>query len=156
MRKLKVLIGAEESVFYDVKIAAREFWGCDVVIAPDGKQVCAALRTGNFDLCILDWDLPRTSGLAVCHWIRSVNLKTQPFIVVLTEKARPEQINAAYTAGADDFLTKPFNAEDLHFLVSTLAQTIAQRDLASRQLTRIDPLELYRRDLRVPKIPFRF
>jgi DNA-binding response OmpR family regulator len=156
MRKLNVLIGAEESVFCDVKKAAREFWGCDAVIAPDGKQVCAALRTGHFDLCILDWELPRTSGLAVCHWIRSVELKTQPWVVLLTDKSRPEQINAAYIAGANDFLTKPFNAEDLHFLVSTLAQTISQRDLASRQLIHIDPLELYRRDLRVPKIPSRF
>jgi DNA-binding response OmpR family regulator len=152
MRKLRVLIGAGEVVFYDIRKAAREFWGCDVILAPDGKQACAALRAGHMDVCILDWELPRMSGLAACQWIRSVELKAQPYIILLTEKSHPEQINAAYLAGANDFLTKPFNAEDLHFLVSTLAQKISQQEVVSHELTHIDPLELYRRDLPGPRI----
>ncbi len=152
MRKLRVLIGGAESVFCDLRRAAREFWGFEVMEIADGKQACAALRTEHVDICILDWDLPKMSGLAACHWIRCVELKTQPYIVLLTEKGRPEQIQAAYTAGANDFLAKPFNAEDLHFLVSTFAQKISGLDRTSRELTHIDPLELYRRDLPAPKI----
>lgn len=152
MQKLKVLIGGAESVFCDIRNAAREFWGFEVLEIADGKQACAALRTQHVDVCILDWDLPRMTGLAACHWIRSVELKTQPYIVLLTEKGCPEQIQAAYTAGANDFLAKPFNAEDLHFLVSTFEQKISRRDITSRELTHIDPLELYRRDLPGPKI----
>jgi len=152
MRKLKVLIGGAESVFCDLRKTAREFWGCEVMEVADGKQACAALRTQHVDVCILDWDLPKMTGLAVCHWIRAVELKTQPHIVLLTEKGRPEQIQAAYMAGANDFLAKPFSAEDLHFLVSTFAQKISRLDLTSRELTHIDPLELYRRDLSATKI----
>ena len=151
MRKIKVLIGGAESVFCDLRQAAQEFWGCEVMAIADGKQACAALRTHHVDICILDWDLPKMTGLAACHWIRSVELTTQPYIVLLTEKGRPEQIQAGYTAGANDFLVKPFSAEDLHFLVSTFAQKISQLDVASHQLIRIDPLELYRRDLPSPK-----
>jgi CheY-like chemotaxis protein len=152
MRKLKVLIGGTESVFCDLRKAVGEFWGCEVITVADGKQACAALRTQRVDICILDWDLPKMTGLAACHWIRSVELDTQPYIVLLTEKGRPEQIHAAYTAGANDFLAKPFSAEDLHFLVSTFAQKIFRRDIASREFTHIDPLELYRRDLSAPRI----
>jgi CheY-like chemotaxis protein len=147
MRRLKVLIGGAELVFCDVRKAAREFWGYEVIAAADGKQACAALRMEHVDICILDWDLPKMTGLAACHWIRSVELKTQPYVVLLTEKGRPEQIQAAYAAGVNDFLVKPFSAEDLHFLVSTFAQKISRLDVASHELTHIDPLDLYRRDL---------
>lgn len=150
MHKPKVLIGGVEPVFCDVRNAAREFWGYEVIAAADGKQACAALRAQQVDVCILDWNLPRVAGLAVCQWIRSVALKTQPHIILLTEQERPEQIQMAYTAGADDFLVKPFNAEDLHFLVSSFVQKVSRLDIASHQLIHVDPLELYRRDLSAP------
>jgi DNA-binding response OmpR family regulator len=108
--------------------------------------------SGHVDLCILDWDLPRMTGIVACHWIRSVELKTQPYIVLLTEKNQPEQIQMAYMAGANDFIAKPLNLEDLHFLVSMFAQKALQQDALSHQLTRLDPLELYRHDLTAPKI----
>jgi len=81
-----------------------------------------------------------------------VNLKAQPYIVLLMEKNHPDQIKAAYLAGANDFIAKPFNLEDLHFLVSMFAQRIMQEDVVSHQLSHIDPLELYRRDLTTQKI----
>src|SRR5437899_2878739 len=147
MRKLRVLIGSAGSNFCDVGKVALEHWGCEVISAPDGKQACAALLSGNVDLCILDWELPKMTGLAACQWIRSVNLKTQPYIVLMTEKNHREQIQAAYLSGANDFLAQPYNLEDLHFLVSTFAQKVSEKDVQSRELIHIDPLELYRRDL---------
>jgi DNA-binding response OmpR family regulator len=152
MRKLKVLIGGADSVFCQAKKALLEYWGFDVIAASDGKQACAALLAHHVDLCILDWDLPRMTGIAACRWIRSVNLKAQPYIVLLMEKNHPDQIKAAYLAGANDFIAKPFNLEDLHFLVSMFAQRIMQEDVVSHQLSHIDPLELYRRDLTTQKI----
>jgi DNA-binding response OmpR family regulator len=72
----------------------------------------------------------------------------------MTDKNRSEQIKAAYTAGANDYLANPFNLEDLHFLVSTFAQRVSQQDVVSRELTSMDPLELYRRDLTATKVSF--
>ena len=92
------------------------------------------------------------SGLAVCQWIRSVDLKAQPYIVLMTEKDRPEQVQAAYMAGANDYLSNPFNLEELHFMVSTLALKVLQQDDVSRELTHLDPLELYRRDQTAARI----
>jgi DNA-binding response OmpR family regulator len=154
MRKLKVLIGSAGSVFDDVRKSALEHWSFDVTVVTDGKQACAALVSSQIDLCILDWELPKMSGLAACKWICSVDLKVQPYIVLMTEKNRPEQVQAAYMAGANDYLANPFNLEDLHFLVSTFAQKVSQKDVVSRELTNIDPLELYRRDLTAPKASF--
>jgi DNA-binding response OmpR family regulator len=69
----------------------------------------------------------------------------------MTERGRSEQVQAAYRAGANDYLNNPFNLEDLHFLVTTFAQKVSQRDVVSRELTHVDPLELYRRDLTTAK-----
>lgn len=155
MRKLRVLIASAASGFGDVRKTALEHWGFDVTVVPDGKQACATLMSGQIDLCILDWELPKMSGLAACQWIRSVDLKTHPYIVLMTEKGRSEQVHAAYRAGANDYLHNPFNLEDMHFLVTTFAQKVCQRDVVSRELTHIDPLELYRRDLTTAKPPSR-
>jgi CheY-like chemotaxis protein len=152
MRKLRVLIGSAGSVFCDVRKAALEHWGCEVTVAPDGKQACAALISGQYDLCILDWDMPKMTGLAACQWIRSVDLKFQPYMVLMTARNHPEQVQAAYKAGANDYLDKPFSLEDLHFLISTFAQKVSQQDIISCELTHMDPLELYRRDLTAPKV----
>ncbi len=152
MRKLKVLIGGADSAFCLARKALLEYWGFEVIAASDGKKACAELISGHVDLCILDWDLPRMTGIAACRWIRSVELKVQPYIVLLTEKNQSEQIQAAYMAGANNFIAKPLNLEDLHFLVSMFAQKVLQQDAVSHQLTRLDPLELYRRDLTAPKI----
>jgi DNA-binding response OmpR family regulator len=152
MRKLKVLIGDSDSGFCHARKALLEYWGFDVIEASDGKEACATLISAHVDFCILDWDLPRMTGIEACRWIRSVELKTQPYIILLTEKGNPEQTRAAYLAGANDFIAKPFNLEDLHFLVSIFAQKVLQQDVVSQQLTQLDPLELYRRDLTTPKI----
>jgi DNA-binding response OmpR family regulator len=152
MRKLKVLIGSAGSDFCDVRKAALRHWGWEVISAPNGKQACASLLATHVDLCILDWELPKMTGPAACQWIRSVDLKAQPYIVLMTEKNRPEQVQAAYLAGANDFLAQPFNLEDLHFLVSTFAQKVSQKDFQSRELVHIDPLDLYRRDLITRKV----
>lgn len=155
MKKLRVLIASTASGFGDARKTSLEHWGFDVTMASDGKQACAALVSGQIDLCILDWDLPKMSGLAACQWVRSVDLKTYPYIVLMTEKGRSEQVQAAYRAGANDYLNNPFNLEDLHFLVTTFAQKMSQRDVVSRELTHFDPLELYRRDLTSTKTPSR-
>ena len=151
MKKVRVLIASATSGFGDVRKTALEHWGFDVTVVSDGKQACATLMSGQIDLCILDWELPKMSGLAACQWIRSVDLKTYPYVVLMTEKGHAEQVQAAYRAGANDYLNHPFNLEDLHFLVTTFAQKISQQDIVSRELTHVDPLDLYRRDLTTSK-----
>jgi DNA-binding response OmpR family regulator len=147
MKKLSVLLGGNESLFCDLRKAALEYWGYDVVAVADGKQACSAVLSGQVQLCILDWDLPDISGLQVCRWIRSVNLKVQPHVVVLTRRDQPEQVQAAYYAGANDFIAKPFNLEDLHFLVSGFAQRLSKTYALPEESKPLDPMEQYRRDL---------
>jgi DNA-binding response OmpR family regulator len=145
MKKLRVLLGGGESVRNLRNVM--ESWGFEVMTVADGKQACAAVHTSRFDLCLLDWDLPRMSGLEACCWIRSVNLMAQPHVVLVTLQGQPEQVQAAYLAGANDFIASPFNFEELHFLVSAFAQKSSKSHVTYHDLGRLDPLEQYRRDL---------
>ena len=144
-KKLRVLLGGSESTRNLTGVL--ESWGFEVMAVNDGKQACAAARSGSFDLFLLDWDLPRMSGLEVCAWIRSVNLSTQPYIVLVTHKSRPQQVQGAYIVGADDYIASPFNMEDLHILISAFAQKFSKTYAAYQAFSRMDPLEQYRRDL---------
>jgi len=142
MKKLRILLGGNESIKSPL-----ESWGFDVTVVADGKQACSAVYAGRFDLCLLDWDLPRMTGLEACGWIRSVNLPAQPYVVLVTHRGKPEEVHAAYLAGANDFIASPFNLEDLHFLVSAFAHKLSKTRVAFQDLGFFDPLEQYRRDL---------
>ena len=146
-KKLRVLIAEQESVSGSLLKSSLAYWGCDVVSASDGQQACLALQTGPFDLCILDWEMPKMSGPEVCQWIRFADLNTQPYVILLTAKGEPERIRSAYRAGANDFLTKPFRMEDLRTRIAILAQKISRVQSMHRELSQMDPLECYRLDL---------
>jgi len=87
MKKLRILLGGNESIK-----STMESWGFDVTAVADGKQACSAIYIDRFDLCLLDWDLPKMTGLEACGWIRSVNLPAQPYVVLVTHRGKPEQI----------------------------------------------------------------
>jgi diguanylate cyclase (GGDEF)-like protein len=90
-------------------------WGFQPVIASDGEQALAAL-TSKFAprLAILDWMMPKMDGLAVTQKIREEELGPYTYIVMLTAKTDEDDLISAFAAGIDDFLTKPFNEEELH------------------------------------------
>jgi DNA-binding response OmpR family regulator len=147
MAKLRVLIAEDDSLSRNLLKASLNYWGCDVVAVSDGGEACQALQAGPYDLCILDWDMPRMTGLELCQWIRFADLNKQPHILLLTAKNDPERIRSAYRAGANDFLTKPYRIEDLRTRITVLAQKASHVQSMHRELCRMDPLECYRQDL---------
>src|ERR1700756_3829578 len=96
MKKLKVLIAGSGPVFCDLQRVARESWGLNGTAVADGKQACSAILANNVDLCTLDWHLAKMTGLEACRWMRTVNLKMQPYIILLTENEHPEHVRDAY------------------------------------------------------------
>jgi two-component system, OmpR family, response regulator len=80
-------------------------------IAHDGKEGYEFLRQGHYDVVILDWDLPRMSGLEICQKYRS-NKGVSP-ILMLTGKSQISEKEQGLDAGADDYLAKPFHMREL-------------------------------------------
>jgi two-component system KDP operon response regulator KdpE len=84
--------------------------GYEVDDAKSGDAALEKLRDARFDLVLLDMNLPGTSGLEVCHAIRS---QSEIAIIMLTVRDSEEDKVAALDAGADDYLTKPFGMNEL-------------------------------------------
>jgi DNA-binding response OmpR family regulator len=121
MSGLRVLIAEDEVISRKLLQASLTKWGCQVVSATNGQDACEALREGGIDLCILDWEMPQMSGPEVCQWLRSSDLD-QSYVIQLTTKNQPEDIEAGYEAGVDHYMIKPFKGDDLRSRISELTQ----------------------------------
>ncbi|MEZ4371145.1 MAG: response regulator [Polyangiaceae bacterium] len=85
--------------------------GYETKTASSAEQALAVLRTEQFDLMVLDWNLPGMTGLQLCTRLREIGSRLP--ILFLTAHSASEDIVAAFDAGADDFVPKPFRAPEL-------------------------------------------
>jgi putative two-component system response regulator len=111
---MKILI-AEDNQFYRsaLEITLRE-WNYDVVAVADGKTAWDVLREPNAPkLAILDWMMPGLDGLEVCRRVRGLNHYEPTYVIILTAKNGKENFLKALEHGADDYITKPFDREEL-------------------------------------------
>jgi len=87
--------------------------GAEVFDAIDGKRAIAQLKKQKVDVILSDWEMPNMSGEEFLHWLRSEeDYSDIPFIMV-TSRGDRDHVMKAIKAGASDFITKPFNAEEL-------------------------------------------
>jgi DNA-binding response OmpR family regulator len=109
-----ILIADDDSVSRTVLVRTLEQWGHEVEVVVDGLEACARLIVpGAPLLAILDWGMPGLEGPEVCRKVRAAPLRVQPYLVMLTARHTPEDLAVALEAGADDFLSKPFNRVEL-------------------------------------------
>ena len=94
--------------------------GHEVTEAADGEEGLAAARAGSPDLIVLDWMMPKLTGIEVCAQVRADPALTQPRILLLTAKSQDSDIALAMATGADAYLIKPFRANDLLERVTAL------------------------------------
>lgn len=112
-----LLVEDEENLLKTIRLNL-ELEGYQVVPAKDGIEALKEFRKRNYSLVILDVMLPELSGIDVCEAIRKEDLKTP--ILFLTAKDAGEDRVQGLRAGADDYLTKPFNLEELLLRVQIL------------------------------------
>ena len=111
--------------------------GHEVVAAASGSEAWQILSGQDPPaLAILDWMMPQMTGVEVCRKVRAAGGSAPTYLVVLTSRGQTDDLVTAFEAGADDYITKPFEAEELRARVSvgvrmiTLQQQLADRILA--------------------------
>jgi len=98
--------------------------GFDVVQAADGLAALQAVQQQVPDLVILDIRMPRMSGFEVCRELRANPLTETVPIIMLTARARPQDLEQAYAAGATDYVVKPFSPRILLQHVESALQKV--------------------------------
>lgn len=111
---MRILIAEDDMVSRRVLETTLQKWGHEVVIAGDGVEALAALQDKNTPrLAILDWMMPGMDGIEVCRKLREMPSDLPTYIILLTARGGKEDIVIGLEAGADDYLTKPFERSEL-------------------------------------------
>ena len=84
-----------------------------MVTASNGKQALAAALETNPQIVITDWMMPEMDGLELIRRIRACESSGYSYVILLTAKSQKEDLIEGMEAGADDFLTKPFDRDEL-------------------------------------------
>jgi DNA-binding response OmpR family regulator len=109
-----ILVADDDSVSRVLLRRTLEQWGHEVTATGDGLEACGRLiHPAGPTLAILDWSMPGLEGPEVCRQIRKAALRMQPYLVILTSRDTAEDLAEALEAGADDFLSKPFDRTEL-------------------------------------------
>ncbi len=114
----KILLVEDEDSLVEVVKLNLELEGYKVVVCGTGKEAVNRFRAEKFDLILLDVMLPEMDGFAVCQAIRLENTRIP--ILILTAKNTGQDRITGLKIGADDYLAKPFNLEELLLRIEKL------------------------------------
>lgn len=111
---MKILIADDEALSRRLLERTLERAGYEVIAVENGKQALEQLyKLEGPRLALLDWVMPEFDGPAVCRAVRTRSEQAYIYMVLLTSKGSKEETVLGLESGADDYLTKPFNAEEL-------------------------------------------
>lgn len=111
---MKILIAEDDPVsrtFLEVTLVK---WGYDVITTCNGSEAWEAYQKTAPRIAILDWMMPGIDGAEVCRRVRAIDVKLPTYLILLTAKSEKPDIVAGLNSGADDYITKPFNRQELH------------------------------------------
>lgn len=149
-RPMRVLIADDDPVSRHLLARTLAAWGYEVAVARDGTEAWRFLQERDYPLAILDWVMPGIDGPDLIRRLRAMPRAGYTFTILLTAKTNRGEMVEGMAAGADDFLVKPFDREELRIRlrVGERILKLEQALLAQNQLLR-DRNEQMEQDLRM-------
>jgi two-component system, cell cycle response regulator len=112
--QVKILIADDEAMSRRLLQSTLERAGYEVIAVENGRQAAERICTADGPrLALLDWVMPELDGPGVCREVRKQKEQSYVYMVLLTSKEAKEDVVAGLESGADDYLTKPFDPEEL-------------------------------------------
>ena len=159
MKTLTILIAEDDLLTRMMLERSVVQWGYQLVSASSGETARDLLRTRKIDVCLLDWNLPKLSGIELCRWLRTNSTNHVPYVVLITGSEQPEEIQAGYEAGANDYVTRPCDLKYLRRRITTVADKLNRQELRLDKaeiaapehgnVAGLSPLDIYLSDLRL-------
>jgi two-component system, OmpR family, response regulator len=118
----KILLVEDDQNFGDVLRSYLEMHDYEVTLATDGVLGLEAFRKGHFDLCVFDVMMPRKDGFTLAREIRERNQEIP--IIFLTAKTMKDDVLQGFKLGADDYISKPFNSEELLMRIQAVLKRV--------------------------------
>ena len=110
---MKILVVDDDDIMLAILENTLRQAGYEVEIASDGREALELLRRGAARLVVSDWEMPVMNGLELCQAVRSGEFDSYIYTILLTGRSERDEIVAGMSAGADDFIVKPFDTPEL-------------------------------------------
>jgi len=111
---MKVLIADDDGISRKLLQGYLQRWGYEVVVATDGAEAWRLFEQDDFPLVITDWMMPEINGPELIQKIRAAEREHYVYTILLTGRSQKEDVVEGMEAGADDFVNKPFDRDELH------------------------------------------
>jgi DNA-binding response OmpR family regulator len=125
MANNRILLVEDDQNFGDVLRSYLEMHDYDVTLAKDGAEGLESFKKGQFDLCILDVMMPKKDGFTLAREIREKDSEIP--LIFLTAKTMKEDVLQGFKIGADDYISKPFNSEELLMRIHVILKRTNQK-----------------------------
>jgi len=111
---VKILMADDDPVFRRLLEATLTKWGYEVRVAEDGDQALRMLDSDDAPhVAILDWVMPGMDGLEICRKLRKRRVEEYVYVILLTSQEGTEHLTEGLEAGADDYVVKPLDPQEL-------------------------------------------
>lgn len=133
--KIKILVAEDDLVSRLMLVSALKKWGYEPVVVDNGKSALEVLLDKSPPLiAILDWVMPEMDGIDVVRTLREKAEESPTYVIMLTTRTEKEDVIAGLEAGADDYIRKPFDVDELWARIRVGLRTATlQKDLIEIQ-----------------------
>lgn len=123
--RMKILLAEDDEVVRILATALLRSRGYEVEAVSDGTAAWANLRQdGAPKIALLDWMMPGMDGVDICRGLRAQPEFGSQYLILLTSRDTPESIVEGLRAGANDYLIKPFNKDELLARIGVAVQVV--------------------------------
>ncbi|MCK4737576.1 MAG: response regulator transcription factor [Sulfurimonas sp.] len=119
---IKVLLLEDDLLFAETLVDLLEESGFDVTHSPNGQSALDTTFSQKFDLYLLDINVPLINGITLLKELREANDNTPT--IFLTSHKDKDVLKKSFVSGADDFITKPFDTDELFFRINALLKRV--------------------------------
>ena len=145
---MEILIAEDERISRRTLQRQLEQWGHKVTAVENGREAWEMFQEREFSIVVSDWMMPEMDGPELVRQIRGFEAERYIYVILLTSKSEKSDIVAGMEAGADDFLSKPFDRNELHVRLRAGERIIElERNLAQRNLLLHQANERMKHDL---------
>ncbi len=110
---MRILIVDDNPIALDLLEHTLKRSGYEVITADNGSDALAILHEGNCQMLISDWEMPGMTGIELCRNVRASGFMNYIYIILLTARSQTSDTVEGMSAGADDFISKPFQPSEL-------------------------------------------
>jgi len=132
---VRILIAEDEYTTRLMVQASLENWGYSVNSVADGKEAWEIFKKPEApDVAILDWEMPEVDGVELCKRIKNLQRANPVYVILLTGRDSQKDIVQGFDAGADDYMTKPFNDDELRARVRVAERLVTIQSSLSQSV----------------------